>query len=193
MVETLQEIMPPENQPYVEKPEATHGWLPYLQEQSVNLAEQVVIRSLDTIPEEIFQFFWHNFGIDLLVNNFNETDIRILEMQIFQSIINHLAYIPLKKLRKPVELIIPMVKEKYEKIQYEDGTEGYVVVGTEKVYKKYVLKNIYWDELIDRVIMRALIMAKRSRQGFTMDKLTSFKTTYGYHEEIRKEPKARWI
>ena len=95
-------------------------------------------------------------------------------------------------MRKPVEITIPVIKPVHKKVLYEDG-EAFVKTGEKKVYVKYKLKNIYWDELIDMIITRALIMAKRSRQGFTMDKLTSFKTIQGFGVEEVREKKARWI
>ena len=197
MVETLKEALPLEDsnlgEPIPELPnQPAPQLLPYLQEQTIPLAEKVVVQSLDNIPEEIFNYFWHVLGIDLLVNNFQERDIVWLEIQIFRTILNHLSYIPLRDLRKPVEITIPVIKPVHKKVLYEDG-EAFVKTGEKKVYVKYKLKNIYWDELIDMIITRALIMAKRSRQGFTMDKLTSFKTIQGFGVEEVREKKARWI
>jgi len=197
-IEKLGEVLPPENigseEPFpMDMPAQQPQLLPYLQEQSITLAEKVVVRSLDNIPDEIFNYFWHTFGIDLLVNNFYERDLQWLEIQIFRTILNHLAYIPIRDLRKPVEIVIPKIEPVYEVVTYEDGTTALKKVDEKKKYVKYKLKNVYWDELIDMIITRALIMAKRSRQGFTMDKLTSFKTIQGWNVEEMREKKARII
>lgn len=154
--------------------------LPYMQEQSTSLAQTIVSDSLNTIPQEIFDYFWHGLGLDLIVNNFNERDLALLELKLFQTILNSLGYVPLRDLRKPVKIKLPVNASKAEKQVCEDGTELYVESEGKRQYVEYVLENVRWDELIDNLIFRAMIMAKRSRYGFTMEKLTSFTNTQGY-------------
>ena len=162
--------------------------MPMIQEQSTSLADKIVIQSLSTIPQEIYDYFWAELNLDHMVNNYTDRDIAVLELQIFQSFLNILGYIPLRDLRKPVEITIPKEKTKYKSV-VENNETVYMEDGKTIEYKTYTLKNIYWDMLIHKVSLRAITMAKRSRGGFTMDKITSHKTIQGFTAEPQQPPK----
>lgn len=162
--------------------------MPMMQEQSTALADKIVIHSLNTIPKEIYDYFWAEINLDHMVNNYTDRDIALLEFQILQSFLNILGYIPLRDLRKPVELTIPREKIKYKKIE-ENGETALMEDGKTIEYQTYVLKNIYWDMLMHKLTLRATTMAKRSRGGFTMEKITSHKSIQGFSMEQQQPPK----